>query len=396
MAQKTIETIRDLVEKVDKSLQSFSPTRYKKEFFGEEGEYDAQSLKREIREAIRSLNWLAKVAHAKFLRVSTYGERSTIIKALERMNDFLNQRKFHHTVSELNALKRLVRQYDVKGEGLDRKQLMEEKIVEFDEAASKMEGQIARISAIAERIESHEEDVETFGEILREGEKQLDGQKQSTSDYIEKIAQYKEEQKQMLEEARGLIEEAKSALEYTTARGISAAYQEKYKAARHWRYKAGWIGGSIAFVLLAFSAGLGVADAVYAWLEKGTGGDPEMSTFDFFLEQLMSDSSLSAIINRLTLVPIMLAGAWFCAGQYVKNKNLAEDYSYKAVLAQSMMAFVDKMEDANVNLFIQLLLNQMLQDPLRKTHAEVDFLKEAKGMMGSRQGQNSNDDVTPK
>jgi hypothetical protein len=29
--------------------------------------------------------------------------------------------------------------------------------------------------------------------------------------------------------------------------------------------------------------------------------------------------------------------AWFCAGQYTKLRNIAEDYAYKTMLAQSII-----------------------------------------------------------
>jgi hypothetical protein len=34
-------------------------------------------------------------------------------------------------------------------------------------------------------------------------------------------------------------------------------------------------------------------------------------------------------IARISIISLPFAGAWFCAGQYTKLKNIAEDYAYK-------------------------------------------------------------------
>ena len=68
---------------------------------------------------------------------------------------------------------------------------------------------------------------------------------------------------------------------------------------------------------------------------------------------------------------ILIAAAWFCAGQYVKQRNIAEDYAYKAALAKSMVGFSEQLstesdKGAEYSYFIRSVLSEMLNDPLRK------------------------------
>jgi hypothetical protein len=79
---------------------------------------------------------------------------------------------------------------------------------------------------------------------------------------------------------------------------------------------------------------------------------------------------IGVIIWRIALLPITIAGAIFSANQYVKQRNLIEDYAYKLVLTKSIVGFSEellKVKDTNkwYQEYITKVLNELLQDPLR-------------------------------
>jgi hypothetical protein len=83
-----------------------------------------------------------------------------------------------------------------------------------------------------------------------------------------------------------------------------------------------------------------------------------------------SDNSIEFIIARLSLIPLCVASAWFSASQYVKLRNLAEDYAYKTVLAKSLVGFSEQIRQSENNTeahstYLERVLNEIHKDPLR-------------------------------
>lgn len=405
MEIQTIEKIKVQLGEIDKLLETFTPEEHQGEYFGQEAEYTAKLLKAGLRATLSHVCALTE-AQAEFMRLSTYEERHRIMDVLGEIKGYLDVESYFNVATNLDELKSIIRQYNFRtsseseevlrsrinnlqgmcaelGENVEEIRRIgavaqtthksiqvaensrvavtellrdiHERSKEINSLQEKAQNQNEQAAQIAEIVKGYQGTVAAFTKTVAKGENQLASQAAFTEEYVKALAQYRNEREEELEEARTLISEAKAALEYKTAQGISAAYREKYIAARRGRYTWGWLAGSIAFVGFALAVSFG-----FGWFGTGNTGD----------------STMLLIMNRFTLVPMMVAGAWFCANQYVKNKNLAEDYSYKAVLAQSMVAFMENLGDKNNPLFIRLLLNQVLQDPLRKTHAEVNFLKE--------------------
>ncbi|CAB9539091.1 hypothetical protein BROOK1789B_348 [Bathymodiolus brooksi thiotrophic gill symbiont] len=63
-------------------------------------------------------------------------------------------------------------------------------------------------------------------------------------------------------------------------------------------------------------------------------------------------------------------GAWFCAEQYTKLKNIAEDYTYKTMLAQSIIGFSEQLKDKDDNdetykTYMKKMLDEIHQHPLK-------------------------------
>ena len=343
--------------------------------------------------------------HNRFLRVSILAERSHVLNLLTQINASLSQQGYSDIVNQLDGLKTIVRNYKVQGSPESQTAVEErinrlsskgskleesiEKILEIERNAEKSKNQIEkvetahanfpqkinelnqkyndlknlfgqsteyseRIKQLLASLQSESEVTGEFSKHIEERKTELESQAQSTEEYKQHLESYEQEHKKILGEANKLIGTSRQALEYATAAGISAAYQEKYRQARQWWNFAGWLAGAFVFIVVSIALGFHISVSL---TEEGT--------------------ELITAVLRLTLIPLLIAGAWFCASRYVKNKNLAEDYSYKAVLAKSLVAFMEKIEEKDKSYYVRGILNQILQDPLRKRHDEVDFMKSA-------------------
>lgn len=86
---------------------------------------------------------------------------------------------------------------------------------------------------------------------------------------------------------------------------------------------------------------------------------------------LTGDGTLQSVLGRLALIPVLMAAAWFCASQFVKQKNLTEDYAYKSVLTKSLVGFADQLstdtdKGKEYSDYIRTVLAEIHRDPLRK------------------------------
>lgn len=108
-----------------------------------------------------------------------------------------------------------------------------------------------------------------------------------------------------------------------------------------------WLRGALLFMSIAVGMGI--------WVVLGN-----------------KDIGLGLAISRITIIPVVLSGAWFCAAQYVKYRNIREDYGYKAVLSKSMIAFMDHLPEDAKGDYLKTVLTEIHKDPLRKRHDDSD------------------------
>lgn len=191
----------------------------------------------------------------------------------------------------------------------------------------------------------HTEVITNFSKKIASRESQLEDQSVATEEYAQKLEGFKTTHEEYLAESHQLIESAKLALEYKTAEGLSAAFTAQYNRAHDSFSNKGWLIAAGLFVLS--SVGIGI----WVTLEQGL--------------------ELSAVVSRISLLPILIGGAWFSAGQYVKQKNIAEDYAYKSVLAKSIVGFSDQLSSdsdkgTDYSHYMKSVLLQIHNDPLRK------------------------------
>lgn len=169
------------------------------------------------------------------------------------------------------------------------------------------------------------------------------------------VEEYKERLKKLTEEAEAvikqdekiktLIHDAESALQLNSTVGISAAFSAHYLKISESGILKCWMAGVIAFTIIGI-----VLSIWFSHIE-------------------VSSSNVFPIIGRSFSVLIALSIAAFCGKQYVRQKNLMEDYAYKSVLAKSIVAFseeIKKHNDGSVSDYLLSVLAEIHQDPLRQ------------------------------
>lgn len=157
-----------------------------------------------------------------------------------------------------------------------------------------------------------------------------------------------------------LIDDAKKALNYTTASSLSDAFKLQYKISNKHVVTQRWLNYAVLFLVLSFCIGL--------WALYNA-------------ESL----SIEIILSRFLLMPLAVGGAWFCSSHYVKQKNIAEDYAYKTVLAKSIVGFSEQLsknsnQGDEYKKYIEKMLDEIHRDPIRRNErrnvkaAELDEL----------------------
>ena len=84
------------------------------------------------------------------------------------------------------------------------------------------------------------------------------------------------------------------------------------------------------------------------------------------------------------MIPLTLLAAMFCSNQYVKQKNIIEDYAYKTVLAKSIIAFSEELrvkEPEKYAEYLSTVLKEIHKDPLRKRGKDKDDIT-SRGAIG--------------
>ena len=188
------------------------------------------------------------------------------------------------------------------------------------------------------------------------------------TEFKNKFDEQEEEQKNLRVESVNTLKKTRDALSYTVAHDISEAFTERYnEEVKKEKKNTKWLLGAGGFLVIAMIVSVGLP-ALIEHFTKYKFGEYE------------------TIFNRLSLMSVGISAAWFCASQYVRQKNTKDDYGYKAVLAKSLLVFLEKIEDKDMKAqYLLTVFQQIFQDPLRKRHdietpatSMWDFLKRRK------------------
>lgn len=419
MDTKSIKDIREIKNRISELIKTYK-TEIKNsgydlnQKFGSEEEYSIYSLIGGVRNILTDISTLTK-SHNLYLKISSYTERENLKNNLVSLESYLINNQFSNIVTVLDTIKVILRHYNLRydkerliefNEVIDKLNIRYQELEELienietnsqqtDETVTEIEGQkekfdaeykelltnktelVQQISQLKQQqtefqnllstvnstnnqiqqlfnnAKSNEKIIITFSENISKRENQLSEQEIKTKEYLEKLAEFTAERELKLTEAKKLINSAKDALRFKSAEGISAAFSTQYdKADEKWS-KIGWLIGAIAFLIIAL--GLGI------WVITGW--------------QIENPDSITTIIGRFALISLSILGALFSANQYVKQKNLAEDYAYKTVLSKSLIAFSEELRDKSPDKYseyISVVLNEIHKDPLRKRTKDDD------------------------
>lgn len=381
--------------------------------FGSESEYSINGLIGGVKNILTDISFLVR-AYAFFIKISTYDERRNIKTQIINLNSYIQNRNHAQIAVMVDSLKLLLRPYNLRldkdrfldfnneidslrrkaveledvigqakqkiensnivyNEITDSKELFDktlEKITtkkdeliqtvdeftgkyeDFTNLAENAKENESTISAKLDKIKEYETEFNDFIVKIEEREDQLKKQGEKFKDYDEKVSTYKNVQDILQNEAENLIDKSKTALGYTTSVSLSTAFSKQYSDANKYVKTIPWLVGAGIFIL--FTIGIGI------WILTGWGIDP-------------SSDTIIKIVGRLSLIPFTLLSALFCANQYIKQKNIIEDYAYKSVLAKSMIAFSEELrtkDNERYAEYISTVLKEIHQDPLRRRDKE--------------------------
>ena len=254
--------------------------------YGEEAEYSINGLVCGIKNIVKDMEFLTK-SHNLFIKLSSSNDRSTILSHLTNLCSYIQSRSISGIVAEIDLLKTMLRPYNIRtreesfinfntatdelirkaniledeinkvkdclssSEDIYSKMQDEEKeyqelikslrerkdsfISDFDSFTEKVSdfrdlaaNAIANEKLVEEKLSSVKEDEKLFNKFIQkidEREAQLNEQNEQTTSYQEKLISFSKQHSENLEEVSKLIEKSKQALQYTTAAGISAAFQ---------------------------------------------------------------------------------------------------------------------------------------------------------------------------
>lgn len=437
MKTNSIIAIEELHEKISSELLVYRKYHIKQgtnmddPLYGSEKEYSINTIIYTVQNLLSDLAYLIH-AHNVFLSLFTYNERMNVKNHLNQIYNHLHNRNHFFVVPEIEALKSLIRVWNVRidkrkleayNEEIERikhiktslnddindiKSLLEQvnsvyagiqeykigvnnsiaelsrqqeglKNLLMDEEAelSKVKDYVNRSrtneQTISQNLEDAKRHKKTFDEFvakISEREEILQKQAEQTEKYNEALNNYSAEYTNKLEEAQHLIQTAKEALRYKNAEGLSAAYSAQLTEAQNkWRLGL-WLAGAISFLLITLLIGM--------WIMLGWGIDQTTST---------ENQMLLNLIGRLSMIPFTVTGSIFCANQYTKQKNLIEDYAYKTTIAKSMVAFSEELrgkDPERYTEYISTILKEIHQDPLRKRGKisdEFSLSKESTGLI---------------
>lgn len=216
---------------------------------------------------------------------------------------------------------------------------IEELKVKSSDGLTAVDTSKVNVNEIEKEVETKKLNISTFSENVDEYKRRIDDLEKTAKEIISKESAI-----------NNLISQAEKALNLKSAEGISAAFSMQYGKERNLKW---WIIGSVCFIILAI--------ALTIWIIGGW--------------HIKEPNSISSIVGRIVAVGISITGATFCAKQYTKQSNIAEDYAYKAVLSKSIIAFTEeikKRDDSKVASYLEKVLSEIHQDPLRKRDVKED------------------------
>ena len=255
----------------------------------------------------------------------------TLVKDIEKASELYS--KSQNVYNDLNTLseKLSIKIKDLETEKVKTDKISSDTKIVFD-----------NISKSEQDIENKKVKITAFHAYIEEHQKTITELQSKAQEIIDKE-----------ETINNLINQAEKALNLKSAEGISAAFSSYLTSSNEKKNLRNWMIGASVFILAAL--------ALTVWIVSG--------------KWIEHPDAISSIIGRVVAVAISITGATFCAKQYVKQKNIIEDYAYKSVLSKSIIAFTEeikKRDSSKVADYLTQVLGEIHQDPLRQREKQEE------------------------
>lgn len=201
---------------------------------------------------------------------------------------------------------------------------------------------------------------------------EVEGQSTVAIDNIRKLTaftnRYNKTYEKNLDELNSILKQAKSVLGNATSAAVGEHFKIQYDRSKKY------------LLLWPFFGCLFLLGAIFVCVLTVF---PEVSKLFNVSSPAIHDNRIDNVpyvISRLIVAPLFLIGAWFSANQYIKQKNIVEDYGYKKVLALSLLSIKSEIEKTgaeNTTEFIKALQKEILKSPLDSLNSK-HHMKEAK------------------
>lgn len=412
MELNTVNQIREKRDEIREQIKALNLRDYGDTKYGSENEYTFKGLISGIEALLTDISALTRYP-SKFAKISTYTERNNIQTYLTRIDTYLETPTNY--ISQFEALKVLLRSFNVRYFAdrqiefeteieevrkvklqlqqvlVDSKELnqniedsnttLDEKLDETKEKLTEIESHLETITEKKDKLIEQSEELESintnletiketasenleeittsltesksneklitsFSTKVQERDKRLEELEQNTLENNKKLKEYDSERESILSKANNLIESSKKALNYTTAEGISASFQGQYENSNNKWIFGSWIFGAVICLIGTVCLGIWILQA--------------------------NPTNIGVLIGRISLLPLPIIGAIFCANQYTKQKNIIEDYAYKMVLSKAIVGFSEQLKKNGTENneeyihYIKTALEEIHRDPLRK------------------------------
>ncbi len=276
----------------------------------------------------------------------TLVDSKVLNKKITKSNSILDE-KLEKTNEDLDEIENQLEKIIAHKDGLIKKSETLETInVDLATIKETATENLEKITSSLTESKSNEKLITSFANKVQDRENKLDELEQKTEANNTKLAEYEEERILILKEAENLIEASKKALNYTTAEGISASFQNQYNNSNNKYIFGSWIAGALICLIGTVSLGIWILDT--------------------------NPTYTGLLIGRIALLPLPIIGAIFCANQYTKQKNIIEDYAYKMVLSKAIVGFSEQLKkngsenNEEYVHYIKTALEEIHRDPLRK------------------------------
>lgn len=232
----------------------------------------------------------------------------------------------------------------------EQKELIESKLDETSVTFEKSDKLFDEINTAKQEVENSKKEITAFKVNIDSYKKDIE---ENTTSSNKIISEFEEKRKAVDK----LISDSEKALGLKSTEGISAALSVQYDKEDTKEKRKQWLISAVVFLGIAL---LGVLLLIIK--------------FNIGEKEIAADST-NAIIARIVFVAIAIGGASFCAKQYLRQKNLADNYGYKLVLAKSIVAFaqeIKKHDPKKAAEYLNNVLEEINKSPIPNNKEESE------------------------